>query len=72
MLHAQLRYRDLHSAVYDFGLNQMYVGLAGFPILENGKTILNGTIWGAYQRPWFQFNMNALFSQSWAAAGGAQ
>lgn len=54
---------DLHAAFYSFGDNQMYVSITGVPILANGTAILNGTLWPAYDRPWFQFNMNNLFAQ---------
>ena len=53
---------DLHAAVYDFGHNYMYVSIAGVPILPNGQPVYNGTIWPAYERPWFQFDMNELFA----------
>jgi hypothetical protein len=33
---------DLHAAVYDFGNNIMYVGMAGAPILANGTAVLGG------------------------------
>ena len=53
---------DLHAAVYDFGHNYMYVSIAGVPILSNGQPVYNGTVWPAYERPWFQFDMNELFA----------
>ena len=31
-------------------------------VLANGTAILNGTIWPSYDRPWFQLNMNQIFS----------
>jgi len=54
---------DLHAAVYEFAPNTMYVSVAGVPINQNGLPVLNGTVASAYERPWFQFNMNTLFSQ---------
>eukprot|EP00054_Salpingoeca_dolichothecata_P014323 m.80699 g.80699 ORF g.80699 m.80699 type:complete len:434 (+) comp20935_c0_seq1:2228-3529(+) len=54
---------DLHAAVYEFGQNLMFVGIAGVPI-DNGTAVLDGSIAPAYSRPWFQFNMTQLFAQS--------
>ena len=62
--------------MFSFGDNQMYCAIGGPPILPNGQPVLNGSIIGAYARPWherapptpltqyrFQFDMTTLFNQ---------
>jgi len=53
---------DLHAAVYDFGANAMYVGVANqtgpFPPPDQSQ------IMPAYDRPFLRFNMTQLFSET--------
>jgi len=53
---------DLHAAVYDFGANEMYVGVANqtgsFPPPDQNA------IQPAYSRPFLRFNMTQLFAET--------
>jgi hypothetical protein len=58
----QFQTGDLHAAVYDFGANMMYVGVANqtgtFPPANQSM------IQPAYDRPFLQFDMNQLFAEA--------